>query len=89
MNTRMKKILATLLLLTTAHTLQAQELSDLKNVKPFDINGSIGLNSSFYSVSGIPERQAPFAYGINANATLTVYGISMPCLLYTSDAADD
>ena len=78
MNTHMKKILATLLLLTTAHTLQAQELSDLKNVKPFDINGSIGLNTSFYSVSGIPERQAPFAYGINANATLTVYGISMP-----------
>ena len=78
MNTHMKKILATLLLLTTAHALQAQELSDLKNVKPFDINGSIGLNTSFYSVSGIPERQAPFAYGINANATLTVYGISMP-----------
>lgn len=78
MNTHMKKILATLLLLITAHALQAQELSDLKNVKPFDINGSIGLNTSFYSVSGIPERQAPFAYGINANATLTVYGISMP-----------
>ena len=78
MNTHMKTMIATLLLLTTAHALQAQELSDLKNVKPFDINGSIGLNTSFYSVSGIPERQAPFAYGVNANATLTVYGISMP-----------
>ena len=78
MNTHMKTMVATLLLLTTAHALQAQELSDLKNVKPFDINGSIVLNTSFYSVSGIPERQAPFAYGINANATLTVYGISMP-----------
>ena len=69
---------ATLLCLPMVGALQAQELSDLKNVKPFDISGSIGLNSSFYSVSGIPERQAPFAYGINANATLTVYGISMP-----------
>lgn len=72
------KILATLFLLLAAYALQGQELSDLKNAKPFDISGSIGLTSSFYNVSGIPERQAPFAYGINANATLTVYGISMP-----------
>jgi hypothetical protein len=72
------KILATLFLLLVAYALQGQELSDLKNAKPFDISGSIGLTSSFYNVSGIPERQAPFAYGINANATLTVYGISMP-----------
>ena len=74
----MKMMFATPMCLLAVCALQAQELSDLKNVKPFDISGSIGLNSSFYSVSGIPERQAPFAYGINANATLTVYGISMP-----------
>lgn len=72
------KICATLLLLFAVYALQAQDLSDLKNTKPFAISGSIGLTSSFYNVSGIPERQAPFAYGINANATLTVYGISMP-----------
>ncbi len=72
------KILATLFLLLSVYALQGQELSDLKNVEPFDISGSIGVTSSFYNVSGIPERQAPFAYGINANATLTVYGISMP-----------
>ncbi len=75
---RTVKILATLFLLLSVYALQGQELSDLKNVKPFDISGSIGVTSSFYNVSGIPERQAPFAYGINANATLTVYGISMP-----------
>ena len=74
----MKMMFATPMCLLAVCALQAQELSDLKNVKPFDISGSIGLNSSFYSVSGIPERQAPFAYGINANATLTVFGISMP-----------
>ena len=66
-------------LVFTATTLQAQDLSNLKNVKPLTLNGSIGLNSSFYDVSGgIPNRQAPFAYGINANATITLYGISMP-----------
>ncbi|HHU27246.1 MAG TPA: DUF1402 family protein, partial [Bacteroidales bacterium] len=58
---RTVKILATLLLLIAACALQGQELSDLKNVKPFDISGSIGVTSSFYNVSGIPERQAPFA----------------------------
>lgn len=53
------------------------------------INGSIGLASSFYNASGIPDRQSPFAYGINANATLTLYGISMPFSFtwYSNDKA--
>ncbi len=78
------------LLLIPIPALQAQDLSDLKNVKPFAVSGSIGLNSSFYNVSGgIPNRQAPFAYGINANAVFTVYGISMPFLFtwYNNDKA--
>lgn len=72
------KIGATFLLVASALSLSAQDLSDLKNVKPFTINGSIGVHSSFYNAWGISDRQAPFSYGINANATLTVYGISMP-----------
>jgi len=56
----------------------AQDLSDLKNTKPFAITGNVGVNTSFYSVSGIPDRQAPFAYGVNASATMTLYGIAMP-----------
>lgn len=42
------------------------------------VSGTIGLNTSFYNASGIFERQSPLSYGINANATITLYGISMP-----------
>lgn len=78
-NGKKHAVLLPLLMLLLMFPLAAQDLSDLGSVKPFAINGSIGLNSSFYTVSGaIPERQAPFAYGINAMATITVYGISMP-----------
>ncbi len=72
------KFLCLLLVLFTTTLVRAQELSGLKNAIPFSISGSIGLSSSFYSVSGIPGRQAPFAYGINSSATMTVYGIAMP-----------
>ncbi len=71
-------ILCMLLCLIFILPLYAQDLSEIKNAKPVAINGNIGLSSSFYSVSGIPDRQAPFSYGINANATLSVYGIDMP-----------
>lgn len=70
--------LCTILFLITAVVLQGQSLTDLKNTKPFAVNGSLGLNTAFYNASGIPDRQTPFAFGLNANATLTVYGISMP-----------
>ena len=70
--------LCTILFLITAVVLQGQSLTDLKNTKPFAVNCSLGLNTAFYNASGIPDRQTPFAFGLNANATLTVYGISMP-----------
>jgi hypothetical protein len=72
------KYLCIILLLTTTVALHAQSLSNLKNSRPVTVNGSLGLNSAFYNASGIPDRQTPFAFGVNANATLTVYGISMP-----------
>ncbi len=77
-NMKRDKLLCLLLVLITSTLVRAQELSGLKNAIPFSISGSIGLSSSFYSVSGIPGRQAPFAYGINSSATMTVYGIAMP-----------
>jgi hypothetical protein len=72
------KTYTALMVLLSCGALHAQELSTLKDQKPFAINGSLGLSSSFYNVSGIPERQSPFSYGINASATISVYGISMP-----------
>jgi hypothetical protein len=64
----------------TVSALPAQDLGNLKGAKPFSITGNIGLNTSFYHISDstIPVRQTPFAYGLNANATLVVSGIRMP-----------
>jgi len=58
--------------------LKAQDLSDLKNTKPVTFHGSIGAKLSLYGADGIPSRQDPFTYGFDANATITLYGISMP-----------
>lgn len=55
-----------------------QDLANIKDAKPITVKGNIGLSSSFYEASGIPDRQAPFAYGITANATISLYGIDMP-----------
>ena len=72
-------VIQSILMALLIHPVTAQDLSSLKDVKPFAINGSIGLNTSIYNVSGgIPDRQAPFAYGLNANATISVYGVIMP-----------
>lgn len=74
----LRKAFGVILFLLITVVLCAQNLSSLKDVRPFAINGSMGLNSTFYNASGIPDRQTPFAYGVNASATATLYGISMP-----------
>ena len=57
----------------------AQDLTNIKDIKPFSIEGNIGLNSSYYNNFGtIPNRQSPFGFGLYANATISLYGISMP-----------
>jgi hypothetical protein len=53
----------------------AQDIESLKTAKPFSINGSIGLSSTFYTANGIENRQTPFTYGINANLNLSLYGV--------------
>jgi len=60
------------------NAVKSQDLSDIKNVKPVTLTGSLGTNMVFYNANGIKGRQDPFAYGFNANATLSLYGISMP-----------
>ncbi len=72
---RVLNLFAFIIIALSAH---AQDLENIKNQKPIGLSGSIGLSSSFYNASGIPNRQSPFAYGINANATISLYGIEMP-----------
>lgn len=86
---KLTKILLFSILMFVISTLNAQDLANLKEARPVLVNGSIGFGSSFYNASGILNRQSPFAYGINANATLTLYGISMPFSFtwYSNDKA--
>ena len=66
-------------LLTVALSLSlqaaAQDFTNIKDAKPFTINGSIGLSTTFYSTSDSINRQAPFTYGLNANLNMSLYGI--------------
>jgi hypothetical protein len=59
-------------------TLQAQDLYNLKNTKPLTFQGSLGTKMSFYGADGISSRQDPFSYGLDVNATISFYGVSMP-----------
>jgi hypothetical protein len=47
--------------------------------QPVSVNGSIGANSVFYRVTGIPPRRDPFYWVINANLTFLLFNkISVP-----------
>ncbi len=78
-------ILVTSLLCLTSYSSFAQQLENLKDQKPFTLQGSLGANLMFYHASGIPERMRPFSYVFSANATATLYGIAMPFSLTFSD----
>ncbi len=84
-----KRILNFFAFIMIVLSVHAQDLEKIKDEKPFLINGSIGLNGSFYNASGIPNRQNPYAYGIDANATISIYGIDMPFSFtwYSNDKA--
>jgi hypothetical protein len=66
------------LLLFIGINLKAQDLTNIKDAKPVTLQGSLGVKMSLYGVDGIASRQDPFSYGFDANATLSIYGISMP-----------
>ncbi len=57
---------------------QAQDLSNLKTVKPFDIHGNLNLNLQSSTSNGMAARQQPFEYVVSANLTPSIYGLSLP-----------
>jgi len=65
------------LVFSTLNT-EAQDFTNIKDMKPFTIGGDLGVSSVFYNASGIEDRQSPFSYGINANLMMTIYDISLP-----------
>jgi hypothetical protein len=74
-----KQILKLIAILLLPFIAEAQDFTNIKNAKPFTINGSLGASSVFYNADGIDNRQSPFSYGFNANLNMSVYGVlSLP-----------
>jgi hypothetical protein len=59
-------------------TVNAQDLSDLKNQDPFKINGSIDIRTIGYTSKGMVARRSPFSYIISGSPTLSLYGFTIP-----------
>jgi hypothetical protein len=49
-------------LLLAARSGRTQNLAELDQVKPFDIQGNIEARAMFYDANGIPARYLPFNY---------------------------
>ena len=66
------------LILLSVGRVNAQNLGDLKDQKPFTIHGSLGASAEFYQSNESYPTRPPFAWNINGSLTPSVYGISMP-----------
>lgn len=56
----------------------AQDLGNLKNTEAFRISGGLNLQTGFYGISGAKARQPGFTYLLSSNATMSLYGVSLP-----------
>ena len=78
--------LAAVALVAPASVGQAQDLANLGKQKPFTLSGTLDLRSIVYSYSGgLAPRRRPSAYILNANPTLSIYGVAIPLNLVLSD----
>lgn len=50
------------------------DIKALKEATPVKITGGANASSVFYGVNGIPSRRAPFAYALNANTNISIFG---------------
>ena len=58
--------------------IQAQDLNNITKQKPFTISGNLAASGLFYGVSGIDARSKPLSYLFSGNATIGIYGVSIP-----------
>ncbi|HLV14374.1 MAG TPA: hypothetical protein VKY41_04280 [Xanthomarina sp.] len=58
--------------------LQAQDIGNLKDQKPFTIHGSIGGGANGYSSNEEFPTRDPFSWNLYGNFTASVYGLSLP-----------
>lgn len=57
---------------------RSQDLSNIAKKDPVKFSGGIGISANMFGTSQDINRRSPFSYGINANPTLTLYGLRIP-----------
>lgn len=64
---------------------KAQEISNLKKQKPFEIRGSLSAGMWFYGSNGIANRRQPFSWYLTGSPAIKIYGISFPVTMTFSE----
>ncbi len=59
-------------------TICAQDLDNLKNVKPVVFGGGLNLQTGFYSMHGAKARQPEITYVVSGSPVLNIYGVVLP-----------
>lgn len=58
--------------------LEAQDLGNLRHLKPFTISGSIGTAANFYHSNEVVATRPSFGWNLYGNITPTIYGVALP-----------
>ena len=66
-----------------------QDISSLKDAKPFSISGSLGVSSVFYNIKGRKANREPFSWTLTGAPVVSVYGISFPFSFTVSEQERD
>lgn len=65
-------------LLTGAGTVKGQALDQFGVKKGVTMNGSVNASTTAYTASGIASRRDPFAWYLNGNININMFGYDMP-----------
>ncbi len=71
-------IISIIIFLINGLSVFSQNLERVGETPVFSAGGSLGLNLSYYGVSGIPERYRPFDYSLLGSFTVNLFGIAFP-----------
>ncbi len=77
------------LLFLTGFPIQAQNIENLKNVKPFTLKGTIGGTMTFYDISGKQPGRKPFSWLLTGSPVLSIYGVTFPFSFMVSEQQRD
>jgi hypothetical protein len=78
-----------ILQILAAQLFYGQNLESIQQEKWLKVNGSVGAQSTFYNVAGIPARRVPFSWILNGNLNLTLKGLSLPFSFQVSEQNRD